>query len=328
MRLMTEPTAISSLRAGSRTTVLRARSLRSGCRGGSASPAGVWEPPNPPSPAEGAQTTESAPGPVIGIWASWSARSGRGGLDRGIGSNSDAHSASDNAISCLRSDLALGVKRGTFQEDAREVVCVSFRHTHCKGTSKNTKDNVLERVQQGRMSGKGSVTRSVRIEKDADQRLRNLASQGDTSVNTLVNRALRKFVEWDAYGEKFGFITLPSAMLVKLMDCLSDEEARELGVWAGKNLVKEYITFWFKEVTPETLLEGFPKLLAKYGRAFAFEELEEGVRRTIILKHRSGAEWSTFYEEAIRTSLRENLGPDFKVEKSENQVVVRLRLYE
>src|SRR6266571_3014843 len=84
-----------------------------------------------------------------------------------------------------------------------------------------------ERTTGTSMPGKGSITRSVRIEKDADERLRQLADQGDTSVNTLVNRALRKFVEWDAFGEKFGFITLPSAMLIKLMDCLTDEEARE-----------------------------------------------------------------------------------------------------
>ena len=223
--------------------------------------------------------------------------------------------------------MALGVKRGTFQEDAREVVCVSFRHTHCKGTSKNTKDNVLERVQQGRMSGKGSVTRSVRIEKDADERLRNLASQGDTSVNTLVNRALRKFVEWDAYGEKFGFITLPSVILIKLMECLTDEEAKQLGAWAGKNLVKEYITFWFKELTAETLLEGFPKLFAKYGRAFAYEELVEDDRRVIILKHSGGSRWSTSYEEALRTAFRDHLQREIRIDKSENQVVVRLRLY-
>ena len=88
------------------------------------------------------------------------------------------------------------------------------------------------------MPGKGSVTRSVRIEKDADERLRQLATQGDTSVNTLVNRALRKFVEWDAYGEKFGFITMPAVILVKLMDCLTDEEASALGAWAGKNFVQ------------------------------------------------------------------------------------------
>ena len=176
------------------------------------------------------------------------------------------------------------------------------------------------------MPGRGSVTRSVRIEKDADERLRQLAEQGDTSVNTLVNRALRKFVEWDAYGEKFGFITMPSIILVKLMDCLTDEEARDLGAWTGRNLLKEYITFWFKEVTPETLLEGFPKLLAKYGRAFAYEELVEGDRFVIILKHGGGARWSTFYDETIKTAFRDLLQKDVRVEKSENQVVVRFRL--
>src|SRR2546426_11437642 len=153
------------------------------------------------------------------------------------------------------------------------------------------------------MPGKGSVTRSVRIEKDADERLRQLASQGDTSVNTLVNRALRKFVEWDAYGEKFGFITLPSVILIKLMDCLTDEEATALGAWAGKNLLKEYITFWFTEVTPETLLEGFPKLLSKYGRAFTYEELVEDDRRGIILIRNGGAGWALFYEGTVKTPL-------------------------
>src|SRR3989475_11474431 len=140
------------------------------------------------------------------------------------------------------------------------------------------------------MSGKGSVTRSVRIEKDADERLRNLASQGDTSVNTLVNRALRKFVEWDAYGEKFGFITLPSVILVKLMEGLTDEEAKQLGAWAGKNLEKEDITFWFKELTAEALLEGFPKLFAQDGRAFADEQLLEDDRPGIIVKDSRGPE--------------------------------------
>jgi hypothetical protein len=177
------------------------------------------------------------------------------------------------------------------------------------------------------MPGKGSVTRSVRIEKDADERLRQLASQGDTSVNTLVNRALRKFVEWDAYGEKFGFITMPSVILVKLMDCLTDDEATALGAWAGRNLLKEYITFWFTEVTPETLLEGFPKLLSKYGRAFTYEELVEDDRRVIILKHGAGPRWSTFYEETIRTAFHDLLHLDVRVEKSDNQVVLRFRTF-
>lgn len=178
------------------------------------------------------------------------------------------------------------------------------------------------------MPGRGSVTRSVRIEKDADERLRDLASRGDTSVNTLVNRALRKFVEWDAYGDKFGFITMPGVILVRLMDYLTEEEAKALGTWAGHSLLKEYLTFWFKEITTETFLHGFPTLLAKYGRAFAYEEHVEEDRRTIILNHGGGMKWSIFYEEAIRTGFHDLLQRDARTEKTENQVVLRVRSYE
>src|SRR5437867_2738340 len=170
------------------------------------------------------------------------------------------------------------------------------------------------------MTPKGSVTRSVRIEKDADERLRKLADQSDTSVNTLVNRALRKFVEWDAYGEKFGFVTFPGIILVKMMDHLSEEEATELGKWAGRNLLKED--------TPETLIEGFPRLFAKYAHAFAYEEHVEDDYRVIILKHSGGPRWSTFYQEAAETAFRELLNREIHVEKSENQVVLRLRWVE
>src|SRR5207245_9886033 len=91
---------------------------------------------------------------------------------------------------------------------------------------------------------------------------------------------------------------------------------------------KHILPLHFQHETPETLLEGCPNLLTQYVLTFTYEKLEEGDLRIIILKHRSGAKWSTFYEEAIRTAFRDHLKREVKVEKSENQVVVRLRLYE
>jgi len=73
-----------------------------------------------------------------------------------------------------------------------------------------------------------------------------LAEKERVSVNFLVNRALRKFIEWDVYAEKFGFLSLPASMITKMMSYLSDEEAKEMGRWAGQNLVKDFLTFWFK----------------------------------------------------------------------------------
>ena len=116
------------------------------------------------------------------------------------------------------------------------------------------------------------------------------------------------------------------AMLIKLMDCLTDEEARELGIWAGKNLVKEYITFWFKEVSLQAMVIGFPRLQSRYGRAFEYEEHVDGGKWTIILKHSAGAKWSVYYEGLLKTAFQNLLQTDLAIEKTDNQVVARFTI--
>src|SRR5437867_1256999 len=321
IRSITFPTPFSSLRAGSTTSMLPFDSQRGPerkCGSKSLSDGGEFS--KLTSRLGLARPAFPAPGPAGGCCAG--DRSVGGSPPRpGVPGSSGYHGSIQGIVWAGR------LKRGMFHQERDPSVCLPTRHIGCKRTSKNTKGLDLQELGDSKMPGRGSVTRSVRIEKDADERLRLRADQGDTSVNTLVNRALRKFVEWDAYGEKFGFITLPAVILVKLMDCLTDEEAAALGEWAGKNLLKEYITFWFTEVTPETLLEGFPKLLSKYGRAFTYEELVEDDRRVIILKHGGGPRWSTFYEETIRTAFHDLLQREVRVEKSDNQVVIRFRMF-
>jgi hypothetical protein len=177
--------------------------------------------------------------------------------------------------------------------------------------------------------GKGSsVTRSVRIDTDIDEGLRRLATEGGVSVNFLTSKALRRFVEWDAYGAKFGFIDMPGPILVKMVEFLADEQVKELGRWVGATLLREYVTFWFKEVTIETVLEAFPRLVSKYGRLFQFEELDERGRKTVILKHGSGPRMSLLYHEIARAAFTELLKTQSQVESTENQVVIRLPSFE
>src|SRR6266545_2612301 len=114
--------------------------------------------------------------------------------------------------------------------------------------------------------------RSVRIDQDVDERLRKLAAEQGVSVNALATRSLRRYAEWDAYADKFGFVDMPSSIFSRMIDTLTDEQSRALGQWAGATLLREYITFWFKDVRLETLLEACPRLIAKYGRLFEYEE--------------------------------------------------------
>ncbi len=173
------------------------------------------------------------------------------------------------------------------------------------------------------MSSRTAVTRTIRLDGDTDKALSTLAEKERVSVNFLVNRALRKFIEWDVYAEKFGFLSVPASLITKMMSYLTEDEAKEMGRWAGQNLMKDFLTFWFKEVSITTLVKGFPSLESKYGKSFEYEEHVDGGKWTIILKHGRGIKWSIYYEEILRSVFDSLLKKEVRTEKTEDQVVAR-----
>src|SRR2546428_5931294 len=101
-----------------------------------------------------------------------------------------------------------------------------------------------------------SVTRTVRIDRDDDEFLRKFGDREGVSVNLLVNKAIRRLVEWDIYAEKFGLVALPSSLIERMMDRLTDEEAGELRRWVGRDLIPEFSTFWFTEANRQPMVIG------------------------------------------------------------------------
>src|SRR6266705_6013679 len=51
-----------------------------------------------------------------------------------------------------------------------------------------------------------SETRTIRLEGDVFPKLEALAEQEDVSISFIINKALRRHVEWQIYAEKFGFM--------------------------------------------------------------------------------------------------------------------------
>lgn len=175
------------------------------------------------------------------------------------------------------------------------------------------------------MPRRETMTRTIRIDQDVDEGLRKLSDEEGVSVNSLVNRNLRKLVEWDAHAQKFGFVMVPESLFTRLIEALSEEQAAELGRWAGANLVREYITFWFKEINLDTVRKGLFELSSRYARPFEYEERIDGEYYTIVISHGGGTRGSLYYAEMIRVLLDEILHLQPKVERTENQVIVRFR---
>jgi hypothetical protein len=171
-----------------------------------------------------------------------------------------------------------------------------------------------------------SITRTIRINEDVDRALHKFSEEEGTSVSLTVNRALRRYVEWDAFAEKFGFINVPSSIHAKMFSYLTDEQARDLGEWAGQNFARDFIVFWFKKVNVETTLKALELLGSEYARLYQFDHASNGKNHTIILKHGRGPKGSSFNEEFVKGLFKGLLSKDVKTERTEDQVVANVTL--
>ncbi len=172
------------------------------------------------------------------------------------------------------------------------------------------------------MQSSRAVTRTLRIDSDVESRIELLAEKEGVSFNLLANRSLRRLVEWEATAEKFGFAQVPLHSLERVFNLLTEEQARELGREAGKNMMQELILFWFKKLDREAALK-LLAMSAKYARLFKMEHTSNGSTDTVVLKHDRGRNASAYYSELLN-SLFQSLETDITTQETEGQVVAQI----
>jgi hypothetical protein len=185
--------------------------------------------------------------------------------------------------------------------------------------------DTLTEITSTRSPHSKSIVRSLRLDEDVDKSLHKYALQEGISLNSLVNRGLRRYVLWDINASRFGGVTLAGASLTRIMNYLSDDEVREYAQWVADNSVRDFVTFFFGEVSLHTLLKGL-QLLSDYGGHFEYEESITGQVKTVVLIHGRGMKWSIHYEQWVRLSVEKLLGLKVETERTENQVIFRFPL--
>jgi len=178
-----------------------------------------------------------------------------------------------------------------------------------------------EKAEPARVS---SETRTIRLEGDILFKLEELANQENVSISFIINKALRRHVEWEIYAEKFGFMMVFTAKMRRIYETLTDAEARELGRQSAENEYSEFINFWFKKIDFDTTVKALELLGSEYARSFRFEHSFDGSMHTIIFKHDRGPMTSAYYAEMAKVLFnRLNLKVD--TVESDQQVTITVR---
>ncbi len=170
-----------------------------------------------------------------------------------------------------------------------------------------------------------STTRTLRLEGELDEDLLRLAENENISVNLLINKALTRYVEWDANSEKFGLISISKRLLRNLLERIPEDVVRELGKQSGKEGGPELVTFFYKKFDMDTLLKAIENLTSKYANNFKFEHHFDGKTHTLVMKHDTGLKASAYYAESVKAVFA-LLGLKAKTIETEAQVVATVNI--
>ena len=154
------------------------------------------------------------------------------------------------------------------------------------------------------------------VEDDLDDAIQDIAQRERVSVNLVVNRALRRFVDWDQSPASREMVSVPPGLLMKLMSNRKPEEARELGRWTGSHLFIPNLKSQYPTVTVEVALRGVSQL-SSYGGRFEFDHRVTGRTHTVYIRHSLGQRWSSYYAGAMEAIFGEHFRKKVKLRVTE-----------
>jgi hypothetical protein len=158
-----------------------------------------------------------------------------------------------------------------------------------------------------------SVTRTVRLDEDLDHAIQQRAKDSRVTVNFLVNRAIRKLVEWDIPSANVGMVVVPSVLHDRLFDAVDEQVCRELGHSIAAEFYKPFAEFLFGEFSVNTAILLF-KRMSEYGGRFVFDDSRDTRKYVVIIRHGSGQKMSHYYGGLIEGIFRDILGKQLKLQ--------------
>lgn len=105
-----------------------------------------------------------------------------------------------------------------------------------------------------------TTLRTVRIPQELDNALETISKERGLSVNSFVSTLLKKYVEWDKYADRFGYVTLTRESLRRILNATDDNKLIESAQDYGSTVPKEFLMFWFKELNIDSVLTALSKV--------------------------------------------------------------------
>jgi hypothetical protein len=161
---------------------------------------------------------------------------------------------------------------------------------------------------------KKSQSISFRLDSNTLDELQREADLNQISLNVLVNRVLKRYIDWGTFENRIGMIPVPKTMLT-LIDKAVDM-AKKSGIndeviehWRGEIIkqaadvafskIKDAVWFMKKQYNLMAVLAVLQDYM-KVSGIDADHRIESGRKNVIVIQHELGENWSLFTKELLK----------------------------
>lgn len=172
---------------------------------------------------------------------------------------------------------------------------------------------ILERVIS---NTKKTSTITFRLDENTIKRLRNESGNRQVSTNTLVNQALKQFLDWGMYESTVGFVMINKQVFIHVFGKLSQKEIISVATRVGKDEVKNMAMFMRGKMDIQSFLSWFELRMINSSVQVSHIHEDENFHR-YVMKHELGKNWSVYHKTILELIFEEvfNRKIDVQIDK-------------
>jgi hypothetical protein len=184
---------------------------------------------------------------------------------------------------------------------------------HHNNTSKRTRSRRTRKV---------TTTITFRIDVDTIDKLRAESTRHDVSLNTSVNKILKRYVQWDMFEPQAGTMPLAKPVVAELLAIMSKEQITNFAKNIAKTAVQDILLVMKGKIDLDSFLSWFETLMKK-----AFIEINHTVENNdsthrYTVKHNLGENWALLIKRLLQIIFNDVLGISIDIINLSNTTLV------
>lgn len=159
---------------------------------------------------------------------------------------------------------------------------------------------------------------TFRLDEQIIKKLRLESDNRQISTNTLVNQALRRFLEWGMFEPTAGFVMVNKPVFSEVFGKLTQKEIIDIASRVGKNEVRDIALFMKGNTDLVSFLSWFE--IRMINSSVQVSHSNNDGFHTYVMKHDIGRNWSIYHKTILELIFQEVFNRKILVKDDKNTI--------